>query len=122
MNFKVIMTTLLILYTIGIFVIAIIPNLSGVQGLANHDKLIHATEYFIFTLLILATFAVDEISNYYAVALIVILTLIILSETVQIPIIERTFDVRDMIADLSGVALGYILFFLGRKEWLQFKQ
>lgn len=121
-NLKIIMTAMLILYTLGMITIAVIPDLSNVKSISGQDKIIHFLEFFIFTILLLATLAIDEIKDYQVMALVIILIIVVISEAIQIPIIGRTFSVKDIIADLAGVTTGFIVFWLARLEWKQLKR
>ena len=122
MNLKIIMTTLLILYTMGMIAVAVIPNLASVEGISANDKILHFLEFFIFTVLLLATLAIDEIKDFYVIALVIVLALVVISEAIQIPIVGRTFSVKDIIADLAGVATGFLVFWLARLEWKYLKR
>lgn len=121
-SLKIIMTTSLVLYAVAMIVIATLPSLGGFESLGDADKIIHAVEFFIFTILLLSTLALDEVKDFYVISIIIVLLVVLISEIVQIPIIGRTFSIKDMIADLAGVALGYIVFAGVRAEWKYLKR
>lgn len=116
------MTSMLILYTLGMIGVAVIPDLSNIEGISGNDKVLHFLEFFIFTVLLLATLAIDEIKDYYVIALVIVLSLVVISEAIQIPIVGRTFSVKDIIADLAGITTGFIVFWLARLEWKYLKR
>lgn len=122
MKLKIIMTSMLILYTLGMIGVAVIPDLSNIEGISGNDKVLHFLEFFIFTVLLLATLAIDEIKDYYVIALVIVLSLVVISEAIQIPIVGRTFSVKDIIADLAGITTGFIVFWLARLEWKYLKR
>lgn len=120
MKLKILFAVMLIIYVIGMFYVATKPDVQG-TGLAPYDKEIHAIEFFLFTLILLLTLFLFKTKDYYLLAMGIVLALTLASELIQLPIVNRSFSVMDMMADLSGGLVG-MLFFMVIERWKLLKR
>ena len=109
------------LYVIAMFILAVIPYPTNIVSLSA-DKSMHFLEFFVLSMLLLSTLTLHRVRDRFLLALIIIVFLALASEVVQLFVLDRTFSVFDMIADLSGAAASFVLFYLGGVLWTLFKR
>jgi len=122
MKLKYALTGLLVLYLVAMFMLAILPHLGFIKGVSENDKILHLTEFFVFTILLIATLSFYDIKDMYLIATVSVLSIILISELIQIPVVGRTFSLQDIIADMTGSATAFFVMFLARLRWKSSKQ
>lgn len=122
MKLKYALTGLLVLYLVAMFMLAILPHLGFIKGVSENDKILHLTEFFVFTILLIATLSFYDIKDMYLIATVSVLSIILISELIQIPVVGRTFSLQDIIADMTGSAAAFFVMFLARLRWKSSKQ
>jgi len=122
MKLKYVLTGLLLIYLVAMFMLAVLPHMGFIKGIDEGDKILHLTEFFVFTVLLIATLSFYEIKDMYLVATITVLAVVLISELIQIPVIGRTFSLGDIIADMTGSAAAFFVMFLVRLRWTSSKQ
>lgn len=80
------------------------------KAISENDKLTHMIEFGVLMILLLITFEIWEAKDKLLLALIGLLFFTITSEVLQIFILNRTFSAYDMVADLIGGFIGFLLF------------
>lgn len=122
-TWKKIFSISLIVYFIAIIVLAILPGVVESGALIASDKVWHFAEFFIFGILLLLTSFFFELHDKYLTCFVIAMFAILVSEIVQIPVAGRTFSVKDMIADMAGIGLSFlIIYVLDKSKWKFFKQ
>jgi VanZ family protein len=107
-----------ILYLVAIIILAVIPLSRGNNiPLLDYDKLLHFLEFFVLITLVLITFDLWRVRDKALLALIILLGMTLLSEGLQLFVLERSFNVMDMVADLAGGFCAFILFFGVKELW-----
>lgn len=119
---KIILPIILLLYVGGMLFIATSKTLPENTGLSQYDKIIHAIEFFILIILLLCTFAVYDYGDHRLLAFATSLVCVVVSEIIQIPILNRSFSVLDITADLVGISLGFLLVYGLDTKWNLLKQ
>ena len=114
---QIILPIIVLMYVGAMIYVATSTNLPGISSFKDFDKVIHMVEFFILIILLLFTFAVYDRRDARLLALATSLVFIVVSEVLQIPILNRTFSVADIMADLVGVALGFALVYVVDKQW-----
>ena len=92
-----------IIYLIAMLLLAVMPprETSLPEGT---DKVIHAVEFFVLTIILLKLLSFYDIKNKVLIISIIAIIIAIASELIQIPIVERDFSFFDLIADTVGIA------------------
>jgi len=92
--------------------------LSGKGGGLSFDKLAHFLLFFFVTINTVFYFSKDNKQLF--LVMLFIATLPFVTEIGQIYIKGRNFDYMDILADYLGLAFGVLLFFLVKKQCIQF--
>jgi VanZ family protein len=79
-------------------------------GITNIDKLAHFSFYFIFALLFILMHDPASLNQTLRKLLKLALILPLIDELHQIPIPGRTFSIWDLLADLLGFSLVFLIF------------
>ncbi len=119
---RIILPVFLILYLGALFYLATSTSLPDLSSLKQFDKIIHFIEFFVLIILLLFTFAVYGFDDYRILSLAVAFIIIVASEVIQLPIVSRSFSELDIVADLTGVFLGYIILYGVDFKWNLLKQ
>lgn len=107
MNKKRLYIILILAYVAAMFYLALTPAVPG--GFPSYtDKLVHLGEFFVLTLIVLKASEIYRFKNY-SLVLAVIVLVAILTETAQLFTAYRTFSFLDLIADVIGIMLGFIV-------------
>ena len=114
---QLILSVVLLFYVGGVILIAVSSQLPGMARLSSFDKLIHAVEFFFLSVLVLVTLAVYGFDDYLLIGFVAVLILIVITEIIQIPIVNRSFSVDDIIADLLGASIGFAVVYGVDKRW-----
>ena len=95
---------------------------SSLLSIPHADKIMHALMYAALSLLILAANKRLEIQNNQAYTITFAILYGSCMEWLQMTLTQtRQGELLDIVANLTGVLLGWILFkFLGKKRWLHY--
>jgi hypothetical protein len=110
MDKKYIYTIILILYIAGLIVGAVLPPKGIMATLGEYDKIVHALEFFFLTILLLNTFTQYRTKGAYIIALVCAFALAFGSEYVQRFVPGRSYSYFDILADLSGIIVGTLVY------------
>lgn len=117
-TWKTLLSIALIVYFIAIIALAVLPGVAETGTKFASDKVWHFTEFLIFGLLLLFTSFFFKLQDKYLSCMVIAMFVILVSEIVQIPVTGRTFSVKDMIADMAGVAVAFfVIFILDKSKW-----
>jgi VanZ family protein len=112
---KTVFLLLLIAYIIILIIGAVITIPSGV--VSGNDKLFHFLEFFGLSIILLETLQMYNFKHYYIIGAIFVLLFVPFSEYIQTFTSIRTYSYYDMLADLSGIIVGFTLFKLAISKW-----
>jgi VanZ family protein len=98
------------LYLILLLTLTHLPKLGPIPEVPGKDKTLHFIAYFIAALLCHAAFAspARPLRKIFLVVL-ALMTMGVLDEVTQ-PYVNRTCDICDWIADISGIAVATLLY------------
>ena len=107
---KYVLALLTVVFIGAMLFFAVTPNPSEYIPVKASDKVLHATEFFFFTLLLALTLWHYKVENYYMPIISVILVLAFITEGLQLYTKARSFSIYDMGADILGslLALGIV--------------
>jgi VanZ family protein len=98
---------LFLIFSIVMFFLTIIPSVA--KYLNGYDLFLHLIGFFILTISIIIILTQFKIKNVIIISIFILICLSVISELIQIPIPNRNFEFKDLLLDVIGIILGFIV-------------
>ena len=107
---KMLLTFMFILLFCTMIFGALTPNPSIIPLFSGNSEYFHFFGFMVLTIMIFKTFELYSIKHEILIPIVTLISFSVLSEVAQIFISTRHFSYKDIIINLSGCLIGYLVY------------